>query len=333
MTPRPSFAHLYALSDERGTFAHAAATDHRYRTEDAASALVAVCRTSEPPTVLVEVARVAFRLLADAQDVDGTIRSERSSRGRWRGDRRPADAWGRSVWAFATAAGRGPEPWMHEAGLVHARRGLAVRSRSSRSMAFAALGAAELAVLDPHHPAARALLEDAVVAIGPAGADPAWPWPEPRLGAVDAVVPDALLAAGAVLGRPELVDEGLALLGWLVERQTAAGHLSPTPVGGAGPSDPVTGFDQRPADVAALAAACTRAAALTGDRRWLDVLDRAWRWFAGDNDIGVPVWDAATGGCADLLKRSGPTPDLGAESTLALISTLQSGRVAASALG
>jgi len=331
--PDPSFAHLYALSDAKGTFGHLAETDHRYRTEDAACVLVAVCRERQPPTVLVEVARTAFRLLSEAQDIDGTVRTQRSSRGRWQGERHPGDAWGRSVWAFATAAGGGPDAWMREAGVAHARRGLTARSTSSHSMAFAALGAADMVALDPHHRPAVALLADAVTAIGSPRSDPAWPWPEDRLGATDAVVPDALLAAGAALGRPDVVDDGLALLGWLVERQTASGHLSPTPVGGSGPTDPATGFDQRPTDVAALAAACARAASVTGDRRWIATLDLAWQWFAGDNDLDVPVWDAETGGCADLLKRSGPTADQGAEATLALISTLQCGRLVAAALG
>ncbi len=333
MTLDPSFAHLYALSDSRGTFAHAAESDHRYRTEDAASVVLAVSRERTPPTVLVEVARASFRLLAEAQDVDGTVRTQRTSRGRWQGERHPGDAWGRSVWAFAVAAGSGPETWMRDAGVAHARRGLAVRSTSSRAMALAALGAADMVALDAHHRPAVTLLEDAVVLLGRPRADAAWPWPEDRLGAIDAVIPDALLAAGTALGRPDVVDDGLALLGWLVERQTAAGHLSPTPAGGAGPTDPVVGFDQRPADVAALAAACARAAAVTGERRWIDPLELAGRWFAGDNDLDVPVWDADTGGCADLLKRSGPSPDRGAEATLALISTLQSGRLVAAALG
>jgi hypothetical protein len=331
--PDPSFAHLYALSDGRGTFGHAAETDHRYRTEDAACALVAICREDEPPTVLVEVARASFRLLADAQDIDGTVRTQRSSRGRWQGERHAGDAWGRSVGAFAAAAGHGPDAWMREAGLTHARRALMARSTSVHAMAHAALGAAAMVGLDPHHLPTRALLTDAVAAIGAARSDPAWPWPADRLDGIDAVVPDALVAAGGALGRPDVVDDGLALLGWLVERQTVSGHLSPTPVGGSGPGDPVTGFDQRPADVAALAAACARAAAVTGDRRWIAPLDLAWRWFAGDNDLDVPVWDADTGGCADLLKRSGPTADQGAEATIALISTLQCGRLVAAAPG
>jgi len=46
-------------------------------------------------------------------------------------------------------------------------------------------------------------------------------------------------------------------------------------------------------------------------------------WFLGDNDAGTPMWDPATGGGYDGLTRQGPNLNQGAESTLALISTLQ----------
>lgn len=333
MIPDPSFAHLIALAEPDGLARRRVSSDHRDRIEDAAGALVAVCRERTPPAALVELARTSFRLLADAQGIDGTVRSERTARGRWRGGRHPGDAWARSVWAFATAAGSGPDAWMREAGRAHARRGLAARSTSARSMAIAALGAAELVAVDRHHPPARALLVDAVALIGPRRDDPTWPWPSDRIDAMPAVVPDALLAAGAVLGRTELVDDGLALLGWLVDRETASGHLSPTPAGGRARIDPVGGFDQRPVDVAALAAACARAAALTGDRRWIATLEQSWRWFAGANDLDVPLWDADTGACAGRLTPTGPSSDHDAGSTLALVSTLQCGRLVATALG
>ena len=46
----------------------------------------------------------------------------------------------------------------------------------------------------------------------------------------------------------------------------------------------------------------------------------------GDNDIGVAMWDPATGGGYDGLTLHGPNRNQGAESTLALLSTLQQAR-------
>jgi hypothetical protein len=190
-------------------------------------------------------------------------------------------------------------------------------------MAFAALGAAEVLADDPSHTDARLLLADAVTTIGRPSADPAWPWPEPRLTYANAVLAEALLAAGHLLERADVVADGVTMLGWLLHRETVDGHLSPTPVDGAGPTDSAPRFDQQPIEVAAMVDACHRAFVVTGEAEWLAGLDMAVRWFTGDNDAGTPMWDPATGGGYDGLQASGPNLNQGAESTLALVSAQQ----------
>jgi hypothetical protein len=157
-------------------------------------------------------------------------------------------------------------------------------------------------------------------------AEHGWIWPEPRLTYANAVVPDALLAAGTALDAPTLVADGLQLLGWLLDAQTRNGHLSVVPVGGRGPLDTFPGFDQQPIEVAALADACARAYNLTGDQRWADGIDLAVAWFLGSNDTSTSLYDADSGGGCDGLERGGRNENQGAESTLALVSTLQQAR-------
>jgi hypothetical protein len=99
--------------------------------------------------------------------------------------------------------------------------------------------------------------------------------------------------------------------------------LSPTPVGGRGPTDPTPGFDQQPIEVAAIADACSTAYRLTGDRRWLAGLRLAWGWFLGDNDAAVEMFDPDTGAGYDGLHRNGKNLNQGAESNVALLSTVQ----------
>jgi hypothetical protein len=194
-------------------------------------------------------------------------------------------------------------------------------------MVFAALGAAEVLAIDPSHARARLLLVDAADKIGrPSPLDTQWPWPEPRLSYANAAVPEALIAAGDALGRTELIDHGLVLLGWLLDRETVDGHLSPTPVGGSGPGDHAPAFDQQAIEVAAMADACHRAYSVTGDHVWLNGIQMAAGWFDGDNDAGTPMFDADSGGGYDGLHATGPNLNQGAESTLALLSTLQHSR-------
>ena len=87
--------------------------------------------------------------------------------------------------------------------------------------------------------------------------------------------------------------------------------------------------DQQPIEAAATADACATAAAVTGDDRWDAPLFQSIAWFLGDNDSGTVMYDPHTGGGYDGLKADGPNPNQGAESTLALLSTLQHARALA----
>ncbi len=332
--PPPSFEHLLALSDAIGTFEHAdhttARREHGYCTDDVARVLVVVAREPQPTRAVQALGHTAMQYLMDAKGVAGHIRNRRSADGRWHGPRGVEDCWGRAIWAFGTAATRSTDPWLRQTGQASFDQAIEQRSSWRRAMAFAALGAAEVLAANPQHYGARALLVDAVNVIervDPPNADDAWPWPETRLAYANAVIPEVLLAAGQLLARPELVTRGSDLLTWLLERETLDGHLSPTPVGGAGPGDHAPAFDQQPIEVAALADACARAADVTGDGRWQGGLDLAIGWFLGDNDAGTPLWDPMTGGGYDGLESDGPNLNQGAESTLALVSTLQHARL------
>ena len=54
-------------------------------------------------------------------------------------------------------------------------------------------------------------------------------------------------------------------------------------------------------------------------------------WFLGDNDRSIAMYDPESGGGYDGLTDTGPNLNQGAESTLAMISTLQHGRTPAPA--
>jgi hypothetical protein len=285
--------------------------------------LIVTVREPDGRQVVRELSRTAFRFLAASQSVTGRVRNRRAVNGRWVGRHGVEDCWGRSVWAFGTAVRRAPDESMRRSAMSYFDRGARQRSPHRRAMAFAALGAAEVAHFDPRHRVARDLLADTIASIGPLADDASWPWPEPRLSYANAALPEALIAAGEVLGRQDVVDDGLELLRWLLDHETLDGHLSPTPVGGAGPDGAHDRFEQQPIEVAALADACHRAHLVTGDESWQRGVDLAIGWFAGHNDLGSVMWDADTHGGYDGLTPSGPNRNQGAESTLALISTLQ----------
>ncbi|WP_237073015.1 glycosyltransferase [Mycobacterium avium] len=285
-SPAPIFDHLLRLTDRRGTLVHARLAEplpqHGYCTDDVARVLVVATRDHGPDRILNGLAGVALRFLNDAQALTGACRNRMDSTGSWADEPTLDDAWGRCIWGLGTAAAHSNVGWARQSAIMQFERAAQERSVLPRAMAFAALGAAELLVFDPTHRAARALLTDYASSVPAPNKDLGWPWPEPRLTYANAVVPEAMIAAGVALADATLRQRGLELLAWLVAFETADGHLSPTPAGGSGAEDTRPGFDQRPTEVSTLADACARAAAVDTDPIWPASIEAAAAWFMGD---------------------------------------------------
>jgi hypothetical protein len=293
-----------------------------YCLDDVARALMVVCRQRPPTSTVDRLATQYLSFVVRAQAPDGRCHNRLDPTGMWEDLPDTGDWWGRALWGLGTAAARGPQS-------IRARAceafDLSVSQRSPflHSMAFATLGAAEVVTGRPGHNGALRLMSDFVTLIRRAPMARTWPWPLPRLTYANAAIPEALIAAGAALGDRRALADGLALLGWLLDMQTSAGHLSVTPAGGWGPGEQRAIFDQQPIEAAALADACARAFALTADDLWASGLRSAIRWFHGDNDGGVALYDPETGGGFDALTVQGRNTNQGAESTLAMIATMQ----------
>jgi hypothetical protein len=324
------------MTDQRGTFEHALFSEprpeHGYCSDDMARVLVVATREEGHTQDLRSLAMLSVRFLLSALDSQGKCRNRMNQTGAWEDLPALDDCWGRTIWGLGTAASHSDDSQIRDFATRGLERAMGQRSRWPRAMAFAALGAAEVLGLDAGNVPARALLSDAAASMNGLGHQAPWPWPEQRLTYANATLPEAMIAAGAGLERPALVQRGLELLEWLLERETRHGHLSVTPVGGSGPYDEGPGFDQQPIEVSALADACARAEAVVGTGGWADGVTDAADWFLGDNDGGVLMWDPSTGGAFDGLERDGANLNQGTESTLALLSTMQHARSALSVL-
>ncbi|SCG16577.1 hypothetical protein GA0070610_2847 [Micromonospora echinofusca] len=328
--PAPSFTHLARLSDDTGLFEHArhaiVRREHGYCTDDVARGLLVASREPEPSAQVLGLAECYLAFLTHAQDGRGAFHNRLGHDRRWTDQPGLGDWWGRALWGLGTAAARNPADWIRTEALVAFSRGAARRSAAPHAMAFAGLGAAEVLRRHPGHAVAGALLDDAAGAVGAADPDPRWPWPQQRLSYASAALAEVVIAAGHLRGNAALLADGLRMLTWLCEVQVRDGRLSVVPVGGWRRDGARPRHDQQPIEVAALADACATAATITGDPAWRIALGRAVGWFLGHNDLGMAMWDPATGGGYDGLTPHGPNFNQGAESTLALISTLQHAR-------
>lgn len=327
---RPGYRHLLRMSDSRGIFEHAKLSrprlEHGYCTDDNARLAIVASRGPVDLTGGRVLVRLGTRFVLDALAPDGSVRNRMNCRGLWEDEPALEDAWGRAVWALGTVAARATEEWLRREALDGYRRALGARSGHLMSNAFAALGAAEVLRADPEHVPSRTFLYETGLGIASRVSAGSWPWPENRLRYSNATLPEVMIAAGMSSGDRLLMESGVGLLEWLWRQETTSGRLSVTPAGGRGPGDPRPAFDQQPIEVVAMADACDRARAVTGSAIWAERVAVCASWFLGNNDVAVPMVDFRTSGGYDGLQPHGPNLNQGAESTLAMIATMQRAR-------
>ena len=357
--PSPSYRHLLRMCDGTALFEHAwhhvPRWEHGYCTDDVARALLTVSRVREPARAceLDGVASMALGYLR-AACLDGCpVRTRLDHRRDWVDEGPCSDTDGRVLWALGTAIASSTIAWIREAAAdLFASLAPSFDAPFPRSLAFAALGAGEVlrsaTVRDAPVPggaevpgrAECAEAERLLLRVAPRLARPRcgaaalcapmefgepvfWPWPEDRLTYANGAIPEALIAAGTVLGDAPMVDDGLFLLRWLVGLEHGNNGFSFTSAGGRGPGERGPAFDQQPIEAAAMTDACWRAWRTTGDERWADEALVAASWFLGLNDAGLALYDETTGAGADGLRRASLNINRGAESTLAALTALQ----------
>jgi hypothetical protein len=332
-------AHLDRISDATGIFQHATGSTpdaaYGYCVDDVARALqvdlLQALRLGWE--TVAESAWRNLRFLQAAFDTDdGRFRNFLGTDGEW--SARPAsdDCQGRAIHALGDAA-VAPFDTRHAAAartLFRISLPATRRLEAPRAIASVVLGCGVVvrgggsaSVAATYRRLARRLA--AIVEKGTAehgGTD--WPWPEPVLTYENALVPRALVVAGTALHEDRMRRTGLALLGWLIEVQVAPdGHFSPIGNAWWASGGTRSRFDQQPIEAASLIAAAQAAFEATGDARFHEAAERAYSWFLGANDVGIPVADPARGACHDGLTAGGVNTNQGAESTLMWLSAAE----------
>jgi len=328
----PVRTHLDRISDATGIFQHAAGSTpdpaHGYCVDDVARALqVDLLQALRLGWEAVEdSAWRNLRFLQAAFDTDdGRFRNFLGTDGEWSPEPASDDCQGRAIHALGDAA-VAPFDIRHAAAartLFRISLPATRRLEAPRAIASVVLGCGAVvraggsaSVTATYRRLARRLASIVDRGVGEfGGAD--WPWPEPVLTYENALIPRALVVAGAALHEDRMRRVGLALLDWLIDGQVAPdGHFSPIgnawwPRGGTR-----SRFDQQPIEATSLIAATQAAFEVTGDARYHDAAERAYAWFLGANDAGVPVADPERGACHDGLTARGVNGNQGAESTL-----------------
>jgi hypothetical protein len=332
--PPPRLDHLVRMFDGTGMLQHALFTvpdfHHGYCTDDNARAYILCCYldglgTSSREQCLRGLGTRSLAFLVTALHREtGRFRNFMSFERRWLEVAGSEDSHGRAMWALGTGARQARDPGQRQLSTEWFVHGMSVVEEftAPRSWAFTLLGLHEFIGANPEHRAAKELREklmSGLVKLWHHASSPDWPWFEGSVTYDNARLSQALMLSGRSAGNEEAFRIGEESLRWLVSIQTTpAGCFRPVGSGGFYVREGVRAhFDQQPVEAQAMVAACLDAWRLTGGEMWFREARRAFEWFLGRNDLSLPLYDPASGGCADGLHVDRINQNQGAESTLA----------------
>ena len=330
--------HLHTLVDDVGIVQHAdGVVPHRdsgYCVDDMARLVIVAVglgqeRDEGTFNRMVSLG-LSFLRHAWVPGMDG-LRNFMSYDRRWMDEPHAGDHLGRAVWALGVVISAHPPRAVTTPSLRLLEQLAPVigRLRSLRAMAFAIIGLTRPPppALPPALGTVLVVLSDRLLQVYLANAGPDWWWAEDELTYDNARLPQALIAAGDRLGRPDMVAAGVQALDWYTGQCRAGnGDLQligrrwrrrGEPVGTAA----AEGAEQ-PVDAAALVECLAQALVVTGRQEYGEQAVRAFEWFLGRNRLGQPLYDFATGGCRDGLELDSVSQNQGAESTLAYFQAL-----------
>ena len=318
------------LTDTTGLFQHSVFSvpdrAHGYCIDDNARALILMCRnTAINGADRARLTHVYASFVQHAWNPETrAFRNFMSFDRRWLEAEGSGDSCGRTVWALAVAATESSDMsirrWATD--LFDTTIASVATRHSPRTRAFLMIAASAMLAHRRHDRNLTTLLTefgDDLVAKLADCSRAEWRWFEPVLAYDNGRLPEGLLRVGLALDRNDFVIRGLETLTWLAEQETAkAGHYRPVGSDSFGRAftRPLR-FDQQPLEAWAMIDACEAAYAATGGSHWLSQAVRAYRWFLGDNDLGLQIGDPVTGECCDGLMPTGVNGNQGAESVLA----------------
>lgn len=269
------------------------------------------------------LAAIYLAFLQHAQLDDGRFHNFMDYDRRWTDEIGTHDSCGRAIWSLGYGVANAPTQTWRRVCATLLERTLPSLDQLEyiRSRAYAAIGIAhaQSALKDEKYRAALQLLADEILAAYESTASAQWPWFEPIMTYDNARLPEALLRAGHVLQEPRYGEAGLASLRFYESVTIENGvHV---PIGNEG-WYPRGGhrarYVQQPLEACAMVDAQLAAFDLTGDAAHVGTAEVALEWYYGKNTRGITM--ANGGGCFDGLGESAVNPNMGAESTLALLS-------------
>lgn len=328
--PAPNYKHINGLTDLTGIIQHALFSmpnrKEGYCLDDNARALfftVLACKYNKKEQIAPSLLPIYLSFIHFMQSDDGYFCNFLTYAKKITEERGSEDSFGRTMMALGFLINEGPSLLAIKTGQEIFTKAYPHVSElvSIRGIANSIIGICQY--IKYHYPDDRktdmvSALSDKMVNMYKENSQQGWNWFEPVLSYDNAMLPLALLNAYEVTQNELYLSVGLESMTFLESKVFNDGKFRP--VGNRGwhqRGGALAQFDQQGIDVMAMVLLYQQAFRITREEVYRDRMYKCYRWFLGENDLDISVYDVSTGGCADGLHAEGVNLNQGAESTLA----------------
>lgn len=331
--PGFDISHLVRLTDDTGLIQHAKYIipdrETGYCLDDNARALlltswaVYLLKNEEAKRLLSTYLSFTYYM----QRPDGKFRNFLDYQRKFTEEEGSDDSSGRAIWALGYLIWRPPSSSYRAVALDCFKKALPhIKNLNLRGKAFSILGLSCYLRCYQYDENARMLLKecaDKLVEMYKNTSEENWRWFENILCYDNGILPMSLFNAYSILHEEIYKNIAEESLEFLEKNTFLEGHLSL--IGNNGwykKGGERAKFDQQPIDACGMVLAYQSAYRITKKERYLKRMKESFYWFLGENDLGVPLYDYETKGCADGLMEKGVNLNQGAESTVSFLLAL-----------
>lgn len=326
--PMPTLEHVCRLTDDCGIIQHAKFWFPDYATgycvDDNSRALIVACRhyrlfnDTEAHELMVRYLAFLYYVLRP----DGKVRNFIDYSRAFLEDEGSPDSLGRTVWALGHVSTfemeyiAVPSREMFHRAISHI-----TPEMPTHTLCYGLLGLCAYGERDEARDEAQRLAEPLVAELYhryQTLRSDQWDWVLPMLTYDNARFPQALIRTGHLLGQEQYIATGLTSLAFLNDICYRRDFLSLVGCHGWFPRwGTCADYDQQPIDAGSMVEVNLDAYTITRDASHLEYAVQGLQWFYGENLLGMPLYNASSGGCHDGLQEEGVNENQGAESTLA----------------
>jgi hypothetical protein len=327
--PEFNFSHIKSLTDDTGIIQHAIFNipnrKEGYCIDDNARALllaVWACKDKQNKPVL-PLLQVYLSFIHYMQTENGEFKNFMSYTKVAHEERGSEDSFGRTIMALGFLVNEAPSHLLSKTGAEIFSKAYRHIDQlvSIRGIANSIVGVCQYIKYNYPDDLKRDLvikLANKMVGMYEENKENGWHWFEPVLTYDNAILPLALLNAYEISNNETYLTIALESMRFLESKVFHYGILSP--IGNEGwlkRGHKAARFDQQGIDAMAMVLFYQQAFRVARDKKYLSRMYQSYQWFLGTNDLGLPLYDPSTGGCADGLHSEGINLNQGAESTLA----------------